>query len=57
MGDRRNAYMVLVGRSEGKRVLEDLSIDRIIILKWIFKNRDRAAWMELIWVRTGTDGG
>jgi hypothetical protein len=38
VGGSRSAY-VLVGKPEGMRHLEDSSIDRRIILKWILKNR------------------
>jgi hypothetical protein len=31
----RNAYKILVGKPERKRPLEDLGIDRKIILEWI----------------------
>jgi hypothetical protein len=31
------AYKILVGILEGKRQLEELSVDRRIILKWILK--------------------
>jgi uncharacterized protein (UPF0128 family) len=36
-GERRDAYMVLVGKPEGKSHLEDLRIDGRIILKCIYK--------------------
>jgi hypothetical protein len=32
MGEMRNAYSILVGESEGKRLFEDLGIDGKIIL-------------------------
>jgi hypothetical protein len=32
----RHAYRVLIGKSEGRRPLEDPGINRRIILKWIF---------------------
>jgi hypothetical protein len=31
----RNAYKILVGKPEGKRPLEDLSVHGKIILEWI----------------------
>jgi hypothetical protein len=33
MGERRGSYRVLVGKREGKSLLEDLSLDGRIILK------------------------
>jgi len=37
MGDRRDEYRILVGRTEGKRPLEDLGVNGKIILKCVFK--------------------
>ena len=41
MRERRAAYRVLVGKLTGKkRPFEDTSMDKRIILKWIFKKWD-----------------
>jgi hypothetical protein len=36
---------------------EDLDVDGRIILKWIFKKFYGEAWIGLIWLRIGTNGG
>jgi len=36
MGGRRGAYRVLVDKPDGRGHLEDLGVDKRIILKWIF---------------------
>jgi hypothetical protein len=41
MGDWRGAYMAFARRSDRKSPLQDTSIDRGIILKWMFKKWDR----------------
>jgi hypothetical protein len=48
MGEKRGAYRVLVGRTEGRHHLRDPGIDGRIILKWIFKKWDGGMdWIEL----------
>jgi len=37
MRESRNAYLVLVGRTEGKNHMEDVGVDGRIILKCILK--------------------
>jgi hypothetical protein len=36
--------------------LEDLRVDKSVILKWIFKERG-VVWAGLIWLRVGTGSG
>jgi hypothetical protein len=57
MGDTRDTYRVLVGRPEGRDHLEDLGVDRRVILKWIFKKWNGGPWTGLISIRIGTGGG
>jgi hypothetical protein len=40
MGDMRNAYIILVGKPKGKRLLFNLGLDGRIILKWISKRKN-----------------
>jgi len=35
IGEMRNRYKILVGKSEGKRLWKDLGIDEKMILEWI----------------------
>jgi hypothetical protein len=57
MGDRRGAYRVLVGRSEGKKPLGRPNPRRENNIKRVFKKWDGEAWTGLIWLRIGTGGG
>jgi len=56
MGEKRDAYMVLVTIPEGKRPHESLEVDGRIILKWIFKMWDWA-YSGFIWLKIGTGKG
>jgi hypothetical protein len=59
MGEKRNAYRILVGKPEGKRSLGRLRrmwVDNIKMdireIGW-----DGVNWIGLIWLRIGTSGG
>ena len=43
MGERRGVCRVLVGKSEGRSIMEDAGVDGRIILKYIFEKWDRFA--------------
>ena len=53
-GEHRGAYRVLVRRLREKYHLEDLDLDGSIILKWISKRWDVAAWTGLLQFRIMT---
>ena len=57
MGDRRNAYRVLMGRIEGRRLLGRPRLGGRIISEWIFKKWDEGEWTGLVWLRLGTSVG
>jgi hypothetical protein len=50
MGEKRNAYVVLVRKHEGKNRLEDLGIAGRIMLEWILKNQDGRSWTKVMWL-------
>jgi hypothetical protein len=56
MGEKRNAYRLLVGNPEGKRSLGRPRRRWLIILGWILERWDRVMWTGLVWLRTGTGG-
>jgi hypothetical protein len=45
-----------VAKSEGRKSLKDISIDRRIILKSFLKKCNGRAWTGFIWLRIGTGG-
>jgi hypothetical protein len=53
MGEKRNAYRLLVGKPEGKR---PLGRPGWIILGWILERWDGVMWTGLVWLRIGTGG-
>jgi hypothetical protein len=55
MGEKRNAYRLLVGKPEGKRPL-GRPRRRWIILGWILERWDGVMWTGLVWLRIGTGG-
>jgi hypothetical protein len=59
MGEKWNAYLLLVGKPEGQRLLGRASrrcVDNIKMdirgIEW-----DAMVWIGLIWLRIGTSGG
>ena len=57
MRESRGAYGILVGKSEGKRLLEDQGVDRRTILRLMFRKWDVGAWTGSSWLRIWTGGG
>jgi hypothetical protein len=53
MGEKRNAYRILVGEPERKRPLWRPRRRWVKKLSW----RDRMGWIGLIWLRVGAGGG
>jgi hypothetical protein len=52
IGEKRNAYKILVGKQERKRPLERprrMWVDNV--------EMDGVVWAGLIWLRIGTNGG
>jgi hypothetical protein len=51
MGEKRNAYRILVEKPEGENSWEDQDVGGCMILKWIL---ERMGWD---WLRIWTNGG
>jgi hypothetical protein len=51
MGEMRNAYKILLVKSERERRLERLEMDGKIILEWILSKLGRKMWTAIIWLR------
>jgi hypothetical protein len=54
MGEKRNAYRLLVGKPEGNRPLGRQDVGGWTILGWILERWDEVMW--LVWLRLGTGG-
>ena len=57
VGKSRGAYKFMWRNLMGKDHLEDRGVDGRIILRWIFRKWDVAAWTGSSWLRIGTGGG
>jgi hypothetical protein len=57
MGEKRNAYRVLVGKPEENRPLGRPRRNGWIILKWILERQNGVVWTGLIWLKIETSGG
>jgi hypothetical protein len=55
MGEKKNAYRLLVGKAEGKRPLGRLDVGGWIILGCILESWD-GVMTGLVWLRRGTVG-
>jgi hypothetical protein len=56
MGEKRNAYRLLVGKPEGKGPLGRPKHSGWIILGWILERWDGVMWTGLVWLKIGTVG-
>jgi hypothetical protein len=56
MGEKRNAYRLLVGKPEGKRPLGRPRRRWVDILGLILERWDGVMWTGLVWLRIGTGG-
>lgn len=56
MGNIEYIYRVLLCKSEERDTLEDLGVDRRIILKLALKKQDGQGWTGLLWLLVQTSG-
>jgi hypothetical protein len=57
MGEKRNAYRILVGLPEGKRPLGRPRRRWVDNIKIDLRGIEWLVWIGLIWLRIGTSGG
>jgi hypothetical protein len=53
----RSAYIILVGKPEGKSYSEDLGIGGRIILIWILEKLGWWEWIGFTWLQIGASCG
>jgi hypothetical protein len=56
MGEKRNAYRLLVGKPEGKRPLGRPRRRQADNIRRILERWDGVMWTGLVWLRIGTGG-
>jgi hypothetical protein len=56
MGEKKNAYRLLVGKPEGKRQLGTPRRRWVDNIRWILYRWDGVMWTGLAWLRIGTGG-
>jgi hypothetical protein len=54
IGEKMNAYKILLGKSEKRHHREHKDIGGCTILKWILEKWDGIVWIRLIWLRIET---
>jgi predicted metal-binding protein len=57
MGEKRNAYMLLVGKLKERDHEEDLDECGRVILKWMLEKEDEVMYTGFMWLRAETSGG
>jgi hypothetical protein len=57
MGEKKNAYRILVGNPEGKRPLGRPRHRWVANIKMDLREIDGIVWSGSIWLRIGTSGG
>jgi hypothetical protein len=57
MGEKRNAYRILLGKPEGNRPLGRPRLRWEDNIKMALQKLDGVVWAGLIWLRIGTGGG
>ena len=56
-GEQRHIQGFGCGNLRDRDNLRNPSVDRMIILRWIFRNWDVGVWTGSSWLKIGTGGG